>query len=409
MVGMTINDAHQVVNDLLKIVRDGDSTPIPVNTAQFVTQADIVLRTGYNPVIEAISQVMHKTIFSVRNYNPLFKGLRRTPEEYGNHVRKVTPLDKPFTEDESFDLTDGESKDMFTINKPEVIQTNFYGFVNYEKFMTVSEIQLRNAFLNESQLSQFFSTIFLNAKNQISQAHEELERALVCNFIAAKTLVDNRNVVDVLALYNTITGEQFTASDIKKPENYPGFAKWLFAYIKTLAQLLRVRSNRYHLNIANADIPRFTPARNLNFYMFAPEINNIEASVLSDVYHDDYLKLIDFTAVPFWQNPDTPMSIAVTPSYTDADGKATDSEAAVEVDNILGALFDEEAMGYAPINERSYVTPFNVKGEYYNQFWKWRTRYWNDLTENAIILTLGSSSSGDNLVGSAIVGEAQAG
>lgn len=406
---MTINDAHQVVNDLLKIVRDGDNTPIPVNTAQFVAQADIVLRTGYNPVINAISQVMHKTIFSVRNYNPLFSGLRRTPEEYGNHVRKITPLDKPFTEDESFDLTDGETKDMYTINKPEAIQTNFYGFVNYEKFLTISEIQLRNAFINESQLSQFFSTILLNAKNQIAQAHEELERGLVCNFIGAKSIADSRNFVDVLALYNTITGSSFTASDIKKPANYPGFAKWLFAYIKTLAQLLRVRSNRYHLNIANKDIPRFTPARNLNFYMFAPEINNIEASVLSDVYHDEYLRLIDFTAVPFWQNPDTPMSIAVTPSYTNSDGEAVDSENGVEIDNILGILFDEEAMGYAPINERSYVTPFNAKGEYYNQFWKWRTRYWNDLTENAIVLTLGSASAGDNLVGSAIVGEAQAG
>ncbi len=392
MVGMTINDAHQVVNDLLKIVRDGDNTPIPVNTAQFVTQADIVLRTGYNPVINAISQVMHKTIFSVRNYNPLFSGLRRTPEEYGNHVRKITPLDKPFTEDESFDLSDGETKDMYTINKPEVIQTNFYGFVNYEKYLTISEIQLRNAFINESQLSQFFSTILLNAKNQIAQAHEELERGLVCNFIGAKSIADSRNFVDVLALYNTITGSNFTASDIKKPANYPGFAKWLFAYIKTLAQLLRVRSNRYHLNIADKNIPRFTPARNLNFYMFAPEINNIEASVLSDVYHDEYLKLIDFTAVPFWQNPDTPMSIAVTPSYTNSDGEAVDSDSDVEIDNILGILFDEEAMGYAPINERSYVTPFNAKGEYYNQFWKWRTRYWNDLTENAIVLTLGSAS-----------------
>ena len=409
MVGMTINDAHVVVNDLLKIVRDGDSTPIPVNTAQFVTQADMVLRTGYNPVINAISQVMHKTIFSIRGYNPLFSGLRRTPEEYGNHVRKVTPLDKPFTEDEAYDLTDGDSKDMYTINKPEVLQTNFYGFVNYEKYLSISEIQLRDAFLNESQLSQFFSTIMLNARNQIAQAHEEMERALVCNFIGAKKIVDERNFVDVLALYNNITGNSYTASDIKKPANYPGFAKWLFSYIKTLAQLLRVRSNRYHLNIANKNIPRFTPARNLNFYMFAPEINNIEASVLSDVYHDSYLKLIDFTAVPFWQNPDTPMSLAVKPSYTDVDGTAKDSTDTIEVDNVLGLLFDEEAMGYAPINERSYVTPFNAKGEYYNQYWKWRTRYWNDLTENAIVLTLGSSTGGDNLVGSAIVGQATAG
>lgn len=389
MVGMTINDAHVVVNDLLKIVRDGDSTPIPVNTAQFVTQADMVLRTGYNPVIGAISQVMHKTIFSIRGYEPLFSGLRRTPEEYGNHVRKVTPLDKPFTEDEAYDLTDGESKDMYTINKPEVLQTNFYGFVNYEKYLSISEIQLRDAFINESQLSQFFSTIMLNARNQIAQAHEEMERALVCNFIAAKSLVDSRNFVDVLALYNTNTGSTFTATDIKKPENYPGFAKWLFSYIKTLAQLLRVRSNRYHLNIANSSIPRFTPARNLNFYMFAPEINNIEASVLSDVYHDNYLKFIDFTAVPFWQSPDTPMSLSVKPSYTNAAGAATDSTDTVEVNNVLGILFDEEAIGYTPINERSYVTPFNAKGEYYNQFWKWRTRYWNDLTENAVVLTLG--------------------
>lgn len=392
MVGMTINDAHVVVNDLLKIVRDGDNTPIPVNTSQFVTQADMVLRTGYNPVINAVSQVMHKTIFSIRNYNPLFSGLRRTPEEFGNHVRKITPLDKPFTADESFDLTDGASKDMYTINKPEVIQTNFYGFVNYEKYLTISELQLRNAFLNESQLSQFFSMILLNARNQIEQAHEEMERALVCNFIGAKSIVDSVNFIDVLDLYNDSTGSSFTPITVKQPANYPAFAKWLFAYVKTLSQLLRVRSSRYHLNIDNKKIPRFTLPRNLNFYMFAPEINNIEASVLSDVYHDNYLKLIDFTAVPFWQNPDAPMTISVKPSYTNAAGNAVDSDTPVTLNNILGMLFDEEAIGYAPINERSYVTPFNAKGEYYNQYWKWRTRYWNDLTENAIVLTLGPAS-----------------
>ena len=122
--------------------------------------------------------------------------------------------------------------------------------------------------------------------------------------------------------------------------------------------------------------------------MYAPFINNIDARVLSTTFNDEYLKLIEKSEVTFWQTPDDPMNISAIPSYTAADGTITTAQSAVEVENVVAVLHDEEAMGHTVVHETSRPSPYNARGDYYNQFWKWTDRYWNDLTENAVVLTL---------------------
>ena len=61
------------------------------STDAFVSQAQTaLLQVGADPIINAISQVLSKTIFSVRPYNARFLGLQRDAVQWGNHVRKIS-------------------------------------------------------------------------------------------------------------------------------------------------------------------------------------------------------------------------------------------------------------------------------------------------------------------------------
>ena len=89
----------------------------------------------------------------------------------------------------------------------------------------------------------------------------------------------------------------------------------------------------------------------------------------------------------FWQSIKKPMAINVTPAEIDSDGNAVKGTS-VTADNVLGILFDRDAMGIAPAFEWSGTTPFNQRGGYYNLYIHWRNQYWNDFTENAIVFLL---------------------
>ena len=88
----------------------------PVDTSSFVTVAQTALKTGYDPLTTAISQVLSKTIFSVRPYSRKFKGLNVSNQRYGNHVRKLLTIDKPFEDDDRLNLADGQSIDQYIVN-----------------------------------------------------------------------------------------------------------------------------------------------------------------------------------------------------------------------------------------------------------------------------------------------------
>jgi hypothetical protein len=88
------------------------------------------------------------------------------------------------------------------------------------------------------------------------------------------------------------------------------------------------------------------------------------------------------------------MEINIKPGCTDNDLKPIDMSAASAVNNknVFGVIFDEEAAGFTQVNEWSASTPFNARGGYSNIFWHFTHRYWNDFTENHVVLLLQNSS-----------------
>ena len=383
---LSFTDISTILNSIYQQATGQQALAI-ANTSDFVAVANATLLSGYDQVLGAISQVMDRTIFSVRPYNAKFQGIRVDERRFGNHTRKLSQIDKPFEEDTRYSITDGESGDMFKINLPKTLQTNFYGGQTFQKSYTWMKDQLDMAFRSPDELAQYWSMVTQNVSDMIEQAHESMARMAVANFIAGKAKIDTGNIIHLLTEYNTATGQELTATSVMAPDAYPAFMKWVYARIAQLCSMLTERSQIYHVNITDKPIQRHTPYANQRIFLYSGARYQIENMVLADIYHDNYLRMAVTESVNFWQSIQTPDSINVTASYiTAADGTVTSG--AQQVDNIFGLIVDEEAIGHTTINNWSGTTPFDVKDGFATTYYHFTDRFWNDFTENGIVLLL---------------------
>ena len=355
-----------------------------VTTANFVTVAQATLKTGYDNVISSISQVLSRTIFSVRPYSAKFKGLMVDNQRYGDIVRKINYVDKDIEDDDRIPLTEGASVDMYEIKKPEILQTNWYGGTTYQQHITIFRDQLDVAFSSADEFGRFISGVMQNISDQMEQIKEAESRAVLANFIAGKSAASN-NVINVLQQYYDETGTTLTPGTMFADSNYVAFAKWLYSFVNRLTDQLAERTTYYHINVTGKEIHRHTPADRLKMYMSAKSAEAIKSIALPSVYGADRLKMIDFESVVYWQALTSPEQIVATPTYLATDGSLT-TGSSTTVSNIMGFLFDEEAAGLTLINKWMGETPFNVRGGYSNIYWHFTTRLWNDFTENAVVL-----------------------
>lgn len=360
----------------------------PTNVGEFVSVAQTTLLTGYDNVINAISQVLSRTIFSTRPYNRKFKGLDRDSQQWGNHVRKLSVIDDAAQDDQRFPLVDGTGIDQQKVRKPKVLQTNFYGANVWQRSVTLFKDQLDVAFSGPEEFGSFIGMVMQNVSDLIEQDRENTARGTVANLIGGTVAAGGDNVIHLVAEYNDATGLNLDSDTVKKPENFTAFWRWAWARIKTVSDLLTERSVLYHQNITGKPISRHTPKDKQMLYLYAADINNAEASVMSTTFHDQYLQGVDFERVNFWQSIQTPMGIQVKPTYMTANGTLTTPENAVTQSNILGVLFDEEAAGVTTVNEWSAPAPFNAAGGYTNTFWHYTHRFYNDFTENVVVFLM---------------------
>lgn len=363
-----------------------------VNGADFATVAQMGLKTGYDPLLNAIGQVLSKTIFSIRPYSRKFAGLNVSNQRFGNITRKLNISDSDFQNDDRLPLTDGESVDMYAVKKPSVLQTNYYGANTYEKYITIYKDQLDTAFSNPDEFAQFMTMVTQNSLDMIEQAHETLARMILCNFIAGK-ISANSGVVHLCTEYCTYSGttipQNSTATKVcNTPEVYPSFIRWAYGRIAALSAMLTERTVNFNINVTGKPVTRHTPYQMQKVYLYAPEEYSITARVIADTFHDTYLKFADHEMVNFWQSVKAPDTINIKPIYLKADGSLTSPTSAVNQANVFGVIFDENAVGYTVCNQWQQATPFNARGGYSNLFWHFTDRYWNDFTENGIVLLM---------------------
>lgn len=397
---LTFTQVSTLLNSVIKQA-SGVSTITPTNMGEFVNVATTALLNGYDPVLKAVTQMVSKTIFSTRPYYRKFKGLLMSQSQWGNQVRKLSIADQDFSDDQAYMYPvlwddsqtspsgNGKSVDQWTIKKPDILQTNFYGNNVFEDYITIHKNQLDTAFTSPDELSRFFSMVLQNMTDKREQAMENIARGVITNLIASVIDEDDDNrVIHLLTEYNALTGLSLTQTSVYQPSNFSAFIKWVFGRVAQLCSLLTERTVLFQTKVGGKNIKRHTPYSDQKVYLYAPAQYQITSQVLADTYHDSYLRFADHEVVNFWQSVDTPDSINIKPTYTATDGSIKTATAAVSQSHILGVIFDRTAAGYAITQEWSQTTRMNAAGGYSNYWWHTTFKAVNDNTEKAIVLLL---------------------
>lgn len=394
---LTFNQLATVLNAVVAQAT-GTSNLAVVDTHSFVTAGQEALKAGFDTLGTAISQVLGRTIFSIRPYSSKFGGLDVSEQRYGNITRKLSMIDKPLKNDPSIDPTaivDGLSVDPFVIDKPAVQQMSYFGSEVFQKQITLYDWQLDQSMRGPDEFAQFITMVTQNAADMIEQAKENTRRMTVVNLIGAilGNYATNQNI-KLVTLYNAYIGSPspaLTWADIKADNaKYQHFMRFAYAKIATYASMMTERSAKYHVSLANKTVMRHTPYNYQRLYMLGQERYDMEAQVLSDAFHDNYLSLADVETVNFWQSINSPDAINVTPSYLATSGQnagTVQKGSAVNKTGIFAVLMDRDACGICQVNERTRSV-YNGRGEYTNTFFNFCQKYWNSFDENALVFTL---------------------
>lgn len=380
-------NASAILNDIVAQAT-GKTAITAVSTADFVSIANTANGIATDALLGAITQVLSRTIFSIRPYSRKFKGLYMDSQRFGNHTRKLNIADSDWNKDLRYDLVDGSSVDDQIVKKPNVLQTNFYGQNIFERQVTIFKDQLNIALSSEEEFQRFITMVMTNASDQIEQAHESTARMTLANFIGGKVKGDTDNVFKLVTLYNGVAGTNLTTDTVRQPTNFVPFMKWAVGFIKTVSDRMTERSQKFHINVTGKGISRHTPYNRQKLYLYSELLNDIDASVMTSIFNDEYLKFADHERVSYWQSISSPDDIKVKPAYLQANGSVKVETEELAVDNIFGVLFDEEAVGITTFGEWSAPSPFNARGGYSNIFWHFNDRYFNDFTENGVVFLL---------------------
>ena len=394
---MTFKQSATLINDVLEQMT-GQESLAPVDESEFVAVGTTLLQTGYDALNTAVSQVLSRSIYSARAYSPIYPSIERDSIQWGGIVRKVTTLDLDFMDDEAYAVANGNGVsdcDPFLVNRQKSVQFNWYGGNTKELLVTITEQQLRQAFSSSADFGSFMAAQAVNLTNQINQKIEAESRIVVNNMIAAACEEGGDRCLHLLSEYKDETGNNtITAANYLSNDEFEPFAKWMYGRLNTLKAFMAERTDKYHANITTYNgvalakpIMRHTPADNINIWMLTDFMNQVDSSALSGIYNQQLLSIGGYERVNYWQSIDNPTSISVVANVLDTDGTCFALDSAAQVSGIVGIVFDDEALGITIMNEdvRSIENP---RGRYFNNWYNWVCRYYNDQTENFVVLLL---------------------
>lgn len=391
-MALTAKQIYGIVNEVAQQAM-GSKTIAAVNDASLVALGNTVLGSNdtKNNFINALTDRIGRTIVSFRAYHSHFPDFERDAIEWGNILQKLKVAMPDAEEDQSYNLTDGTSVDMYKINKAKVNQLLFSTETPWQTHITVHLDELEKAFVDSSAMGAFISGMFGEVQNRIELAMENLSINCVNNYMAEmikrKTQRPSR-VINLVTEYNTAMG--LTSDKALKPENAlntPSFLEYVVRRINTISSTMEYMTAGMYNDTAfaggdtqNTIYSRHTPKSEQRMMLFIDLVNSLKTDVNSKAFNMKEVAIdIPFQTVPFWQSLQKPDEINIYPAS---------GGSAIAQGKVMGILFDREAMGTFKNKYTSLTSPINAAGKYYNVFYHMITMYYNDLTENAVVFLL---------------------
>lgn len=368
-----------------------------------VVDSNLTAAGTFDKYIGALIDRIGRVMYVDRTYNSTAPDIMKDSWEYGSILMKVRAalpdaqqnLTWPGTsQGATYDTTgnlgalDGSSIDPFVINTPDATAKLYNKRTTFEVPITFADYQLREAFTSAEEMSRFFAMIENRIRMKMTLCTDALIMRTINNLILQK-VESGKNVVNLLATYNTAFSKSLTSTTAMAD---PDFLKFAAKTIMMYKEYLKSASTLYN----ESGYITFTPADRLKAIFLSEFAKNMEVYLYGDTYHNEFVKLEGYEEVPYWQGSGTDGSFAsratitgivegLTSSGVAGTGSANDTK--TTANGVVAVLFDEEAA--LVCNEHFRVTSiYNPRGEYTNYFYKWDSAQVNDVEENCVVFVI---------------------
>lgn len=380
---------YSYINTLLGQVKGGALANI--NTGNQVTNFVNTIYGVGDPLVTRLSQLVGRTLMAIRPFESKLGGIEVTREDYGWITRKLNFIDDDAEQNQTFQLTDGQSIDPWIVHKPKVVETQSYGGGQITRHMTIFEDQIKGAFASPNALDEFISGVLMHFNNQVEQDREQYKRTALINYMGCLSTYTDRTIY-LVSEYNTATGSSLTSTTVFAPANFEAFTQWLYGYIQKLIGLMSERSYKFHLNPTTAtpisgSIARQTRLPDMRVFLNTGFKADMAARVVANTFNRDELKEVRYESVNFWQSIASPTSVNVNvkPMTTALQEGTAVSKS---LSNVFGVIMDRDALAVSYMNDNTGNSPYNQRGRYYNIFHNEDVKIVQDLTENGVLLLL---------------------
>lgn len=385
---MEMNQIYTITNNVVKEVL-GESAVVSEDLSDIVDVGESIFNANaFDAYVKTLINHIGKVIFVNRPYAGAAPSVLMDGWEYGSILEKISSEMPTAVENDSWDLTDGESYDPHIFYQPKA-EAKFYNKrTTFEIDRSITMRQVKQSFSSATQLNGFISMLFNETEKALTVRTEALIMRTINNMIletvkaeytGAITAASHVNAVNLLYLYNQKFTETLTAAEAITDPAFIRFAAFQMGLVSD-----RMTRMSTLFNVGGKQ--RFTPKDLQHVVLLSEFARAADVYLQSDTFHDNFTRLVDGEYVPFWQGSGTEYDFTSTSTVTgipSSDGNA-ESPTNIGLSGVLGVIFDRDALGVANFDRR-VTTQYNAKAEFTNYFYKQDCGYFNDLNENFVV------------------------
>ena len=414
---LTPRDAHALVNLITAELTGQNGSIQKVTTDNFVSVGEEIMAMPHENVYNAISMVLLRTLIAARSVdedltimNALNSGV------YSSRMRKISFLSKWAKASGDFNtqlytnlaagFTNGQNPD--SNNDPQStksqweqcpivpMELNFGGSSAWEHGLTWYKDQAKNAFTSEADFLRFWNGALVENANDIKREKSSYRRAILLNFIAGlyDLSASGTKVINLTKAFNDKYGTSYTTAQLRTTY-YKEFLAFFVSTFKTVSRQMEKSSVNFHLQYSQTingetyNLLRHTPKSRQRVILYEPMFIDAEAQVLPEIFNPQLLDIdTQYEGLLWWQNENVPEAIDVVPSIPDTSNGVQITGTRVQLDHVVGLIYDEDAMMTDFQLDDVNTTPLEARKRFRNTWYSMARNGLNDFSEKACLFVM---------------------
>lgn len=374
---MKVTQIHELLNEITKEVLGSEL--VNEDLTNLVDVGNEIINTdNVDNYVKKLVDRIGKVEFDAQKYKGNAKSVLMDNWEYGSVMQRIDSELPIASENDTWLLENGKDYNPNIFYQPKINSKFFDSKVTFEIPVSFAEKQVKSSFTDKNQMNGFLSMLVNNVENSLTIKLDSLIMRTINNFIGNVINSKDTNIsVNLLEKYNKLNGTTLKAENCLTDKEFLKYSNYIIkTYINRISKISTL------FNVGKRE--RFTNVENANLILLTDYVNSTDIFLQSELYHNEFTDLKNYETVPYWQgcgnNYDFKDISKIDVKVDTGDKKGV----TVSQGGIIGVLFDTKAVGVTNLDKR-VTTNYNAKAEFYTNFYKTDSGYFNDFNQNFIV------------------------